>query len=83
MSFEVRHRGDLLSVRSTSNGKSQNPKYLMVGYLVSGYLDSGKNNLLLHSHSEILCGAALPGFFSQEKQIPGVLQPEAVSFSSA
>ena len=30
---------------------------------ISGYLDSGKNNLLLHPHSEILCGAALPGAF--------------------
>ena len=34
---------------------------------ISGYLDSGKNNLLLHPHSEILCGAALPGAFFSEK----------------
>ena len=37
-----------------------------VGYLdtwISGYLDYGKNNLLLHPQSEILCGAALPDVF--------------------
>ena len=27
-------------------------------------------------HSEILCGAALPGAFLPEKQVPGVLQPK-------
>ena len=32
---------------------------------ISGYLDSGKNNLSLHPHSEILCGASLP--FVQER----------------
>ena len=37
-------------------------------------------NLLLHPHSEILCGAALPGAFlsSQKKQVRGVLQPKTV-----
>ena len=51
------------------------------GYLdiwISGYLDSGKNNLLLHLHSEMLCGAALPGTFFSEKHIPGVLQPKTM-----
>ena len=32
-----------------------------------------KNTWLLHPHSEILCGAAVPGFFFQEKHVPGVL----------
>ena len=43
------------------------------GYLdiwISGYLDiwiCGLNNLLMHPHSEILCGAALPGAFFSRK----------------
>ena len=46
------------------------------GYLdiwISGYLDIWicgylvKNNLLMHHHSEVLCGAALPGFFFSRK----------------
>ena len=67
-SVEVRHWGDLLSARSTSSGIGQNPEYL-----ISGYLDSGKNNLLLHPHSEILCGAALPGAFSSQKKLVSFL----------
>ena len=43
-----------------------------------GYVDSGKNNLLLHPHSEILCGAALPGTFYQEKTRADSLQPKTV-----
>ena len=36
---------------------------------ISGYLDRWimVNNLLLHPHSEILCGAALPGAFFSRK----------------
>ena len=44
------------------------------GYLdiwIFGYVDSGKNNLLMHPHSEILCGAAPAVFFVvQEKTGP-------------
>ena len=45
----------------------------MFGYLdiwVSGYLDSGKNSLLLHPHSGLLYGAALPGAFFPERTGP-------------
>ena len=39
------------------------------GYLdiwMSGYLDSGQNNVLMHPQSGLLCGAALPFFFSSK-----------------
>ena len=47
---------------------------------ISGYLAAGKINLLLHPHSEILCGAALPGalFLFFKKNVPGVWQPKTV-----
>ena len=55
------------------------PGYLHIWFL--GYLDKQmygyadiwilmKNNLLLHLHSEILCGAARPGTFCQKKTCP-------------
>ena len=43
------------------------------GYLdiwIFGYLDSGKNSLLLHPQSGLLCGAALPFCFPPEKTYP-------------
>ena len=51
------------------------------GYLeiwISGYLDSGKNNLLLHPQSGLLCGAALPVFFSRKNTSMVFLQPKTV-----
>ena len=54
------------------------PEY---GYLDIGYLDSGQNNLLLHPHSEILCGAALPAFVA-EKHVPGVCNLRQCFFRS-
>ena len=53
------------------------------GYLdiwISGYLDSGKNNVLVHPQSGLLCGAALLVFFFTEKTGPGALQPKTVFF---
>ena len=53
------------------------------GYLdiwISGYLDSGKNNLLLQTHSEILCGAALAEFFCKKEHFPCLLRPKTVFF---
>ena len=37
------------------------------------YLHSDLKKMLLHSHSEILYGATLPGFFFQETQVSGVI----------
>ena len=56
---------------------------MVSGYLdiwVSGYLDSGTNNLLLHPHSEILCGAALPNAFYPGKNTFLVFLPRTIVF---
>ena len=48
---------------------------------ISKYFDVwilGTPNLLLHAHSEILCGAALPEAFFKKKQVPGGLQLKTV-----
>ena len=44
----------------------------------SGYLNSGKNSLLLHPHSEVLCGAALPGLLLFRKHRLWIFRPKTV-----
>ena len=53
------------------------PEYGYLDTWISGYLDSGKDNVLLHPHSEV-CVAALSGSFFPETQAPCVWQPEVV-----
>ena len=72
-------------ISRNSISTSQNLDFCKFGHLdswISGYLDIWilvTSNLLLHPHSEILCGAALPYVFFKNKHVPGVLQPKAVT----
>ena len=62
--------------------EAQNMEIWISGYLdiwIFGYLDSGKNGLLMHLQSGLLCGAALPGaFFYRTSTSLVFLQPKPV-----